>query len=133
MRQENQVVAKANRKTYAWCMGIIFLLVSIVCLGVWIKDAYVAQVKYANIGRIPIFNMLRSYELKNGELPESLHAGMDWFSEVTQSKDKTQFQNQLKEWYSHSTNEVRIYTGMGGWVYDPAKRILGYNSPRLQK
>lgn len=93
MRQENQVVAKANRKTYAWRMGIIFLLVSIVCLGVWIKDAYIAQVKYANIGRMPIFNMLRSYELENGELPESLHAGMDWFSEVSQSKDNTQFQN----------------------------------------
>lgn len=64
---------------------------------------------------------IHEYEEKHSQMPNSIYEALLEFVKTPENAQRILL-------YKGSTNEVRFYDGSGGWVYNPEKRILGYNT-----
>ena len=108
-------VTMFNKSSIAVLLAcVIVVLVFILLLGQWRHEELEQKAPL-----IYLFHAVRAYEFTNGVLPETLSAALG-----------TNSNRFLVEKRSGLTNEVRLYTGAGGWLYDKERRIIGINSPK---
>lgn len=76
-------------------------------------------------------NAIWDYIVAFGEYPDSLKEAWEKAPYAKGNPSKVKIRNRSEE-FSHSTKEVPVYDGSGGWVYSKEGGYIGINSPKYK-